>query len=259
MTTVQPTIIALDFDGVLCDGLIEYFETSWRTYCKVWSVSESTPPQNIAEIFYRTRPVIETGWEMPVLVRALVLEIPETEILQDWHNISQKLVAEENLEPKTIAAQLDGTRDQWISQDLDEWLSLQRFYPGAIERLQDIFESSVQPVIITTKEERFVRSLLLKKGIKMPEGKVFGKGEKRPKSDVLREFLTTVEPTPVIWFIEDRLKTLLKVQQQPDLQDIRLFLADWGYNTQAERDSVTQHPRIQLLSLSQFTQDFGTW
>ncbi|MHC5726941.1 MAG: HAD family hydrolase, partial [Nostoc sp.] len=37
MTASSPTILALDFDGVICDGLIEYFEVSWRTYCQIWS------------------------------------------------------------------------------------------------------------------------------------------------------------------------------------------------------------------------------
>ena len=31
-----PDILALDFDGVLCDGMREYFEASRRTYMRVW-------------------------------------------------------------------------------------------------------------------------------------------------------------------------------------------------------------------------------
>ena len=63
----------------------------------------------------------------------------------------------------------------------------------------------------------------------------------------------------IIWFVEDRLKTLLSVQKQPDLKEVELFLADWGYNTQKERDSVVQHPPINLLSSAQFCQDFYLW
>jgi len=69
-------ILALDFDGVICDGLIEYFQTAWRTYCQIWKPSLPTPPAGAAS-FYQLRPVIETGWEMPVLIRALVLGITE--------------------------------------------------------------------------------------------------------------------------------------------------------------------------------------
>jgi hypothetical protein len=59
--------------------------------------------------------------------------------------------------------------------------------------------------------------------------------------------------------VEDRLKTLLSVKQQPDLSQVRLFLADWGYNTLPERESVAQNPPVQLLSLSQFAGDFADW
>jgi len=62
-----------------------------------------------------------------------------------------------------------------------------------------------------------------------------------------------------LWFVEDRLKTLQLVQQQADLNDVRLYLADWGYNTIAHQEAARNDPRIQLLSLSQFVQDFSVW
>ncbi|WP_413163130.1 HAD family hydrolase [Capilliphycus salinus ALCB114379] len=258
MSANQPTL-ALDFDGVVCDGMIEYFQTAWRTYCRIWSPDNSIPADDLAPKFYRTRPVIETGWEMPVLVRELVKGTSETEILNDWQTIAKQTITEENLDPKMLSTQLDGIRDRWISEDLPSWLSLHRFYPGVIERVKGFLEMGLQLYIITTKEERFVRSLLEKEGVHLEKGRIFGKGEKRPKYEILRELLAGVQPTPDIWFVEDRLKTLLTVQQQPDLGDVRLFLADWGYNTESERNSVAEYPGIQLLSLSQFTDDFSAW
>ncbi|MEL7035500.1 MAG: HAD family hydrolase [Cyanobacteria bacterium J06592_8] len=259
MSANQPTLLALDFDGVVCDGMIEYFQVAWRTYCQIWSPSEATPTDDLAQKFYRTRPVIETGWEMPVLVRELVKGTSETDILKDWQTIAKQTITEENLDSKMLSTQLDSIRDRWISEDLPGWLSLHRFYPGAIERVQWFLDASLDLYIITTKEERFVRSLLEKGGVTMKEGRIFGKGEKRPKYEILRELLTKFEPTPTIWFVEDRLKTLLKVQEQPDLGEIGLFLADWGYNTQAERDSVANYPRIKLISINQFTDNFWAW
>lgn len=259
MATDQPTLLALDFDGVVCDGMIEYFQTAWRTYCRIWSPADVRPTNDLAQQFYRTRPVIETGWEMPVLVRELVKGTSETHILHDWPTIAKQTITEESLDPKQLSGQLDSIRDQWIYEDLPSWLSLHRFYPGVIERVKAFLESALQLYIITTKEERFVRSLLEQEGVHLAEGRIFGKGEKRPKYEILRELLATVQPTPEIWFVEDRLKTLLTVQQQPDLGDVRLFLADWGYNTQTERDSVGDYPSIQLLSLSQFTDYFSAW
>lgn len=259
MTFDQPTLLALDFDGVVCDGLIEYFQTAWRTYCQLWSPPESVSPEELAPIFYRTRPVIEIGWEMPVLIRALILGISEAEILENWPAIAHRIVREEQLKAEVIGPHLDQVRDQWIETDLSGWLSLHQFYPGVIDRIQPLIESAVAVYIITTKEERFVRSLLEKQGVNIPEGQIFGKGYKKPKSQILRELLTTSTNPPSIWFVEDRLQTLFSVLQQPDLKAVQLFLADWGYNTQKERDSVAEYPPIHLLSLSQFSQDFSAW
>ena len=274
MLASEPTILALDFDGVLCDGLIEYFQTAWHTYCQIWSPSQPAPPDELAPVFYRLRPVVETGWEMPVLLRAILLGTPETEILQNWPAIAKRYLVEDKLEAADIAAKLDQVRDQWIATDSGSWLTCHRFYPGVIKRLQQLFPapaqnlatqsfapatSSVLPVIVTTKEGRFVRQLLLQQGVELSESQVFGKECQRPKSDILRELLEGDGSPHCLWFIEDRLKTLQAVQKQTDLHAVRLYLADWGYNTPVEREAARQDPQIQLLSLTQFSQDFSAW
>jgi phosphoglycolate phosphatase-like HAD superfamily hydrolase len=255
-----PTILALDFDGVLGDGLIEYFQTSWRTYCQIWSPPSQTPPTDLAASFYRLRPVIETGWEMPILIKALLSDIPEAKISQDWATIAQQLLKETNLAAADISKKLDQIRDELIASDLASWLNLHRFYPGVVERLRLLLESSVKPMIITTKEGRFVQQLLQQQGVQMPTQSIIGKESKRPKPQVLRELLEASIGEPLqLWFVEDRLKTLELVQQQKDLDAVQLYLADWGYNTPEERESVRHAARIHLLSLSQFAQDLSAW
>ena len=260
MSIAQPTILALDFDGVICDGLIEYFATTKKTYEQIWSQEQDIISNDFATSFYRLRPVIETGWEMPILLRALVLKISEEDILNQWSEIAQKIVKEEQLETKEIASKLDTVRDSWIHANLDSWLSLHRFFPGVINRLAQIINSPIQLFIVTTKEGRFVSKLLEKQGIKLPTNSIIGKESKRPKYETLRLLRdNTSEDNPVIWFVEDRLKTLKLVQQQPDLQKVQLFLADWGYNTQKERSAIDTNKNLKLLSLEQFSQDFSAW
>lgn len=269
MTANIPAILALDFDGVICDGLIEYFETAWRTYCQIWSPASQTPADNLAPSFYRLRPLIETGWEMPVLIRALLLGIPEEKIVRGWstspsgkfsEGIAQKILTESALVAADIGTKLDQIRDEWISTDLTSWLSLHRFYSGVVERLRSLVASPVRPVIVTTKEGRFVTALLQQQGVQMPEQWIIGKESKRPKHQTIRELIGATSGTPLsLWFVEDRLKTLQLVQQQLDLDAVKLYLADWGYNTASEREAARNDPRIQMLSLSQFVQDFSTW
>jgi phosphoglycolate phosphatase-like HAD superfamily hydrolase len=260
MTANSPTILALDFDGVVCDGLIEYFEVAWRTYCQIWSPINDTPPDDLALRFYRLRPVIETGWEMPVLIKALIEGFNDDQILQSWTTITPQILAADHLEAKAVSSKLDHLRDEWIQTDLNGWLSLHKFYPGVIERLKITLESEVQLYIVTTKEGRFVRQLLQQEGVNLPPENIFGKEVKRPKYETLRELINKANTQNVsLWFVEDRLKTLQLVQQQSDLNHVKLFLADWGYNTQPEREAGKNDPRIHLISLSHFAHDFSTW
>jgi hypothetical protein len=81
-----PEVLALDFDGVCCDGLHEYFETSRRVHARVWP-DEEMPGPDLFEAFRALRPVILSGWEMPVLVRAIAQGAPHAAILQGWDSV----------------------------------------------------------------------------------------------------------------------------------------------------------------------------
>ena len=272
-----PDILALDFDGVICDGLIEYFQTAWRAYCQIWQPADQTPPDGLAEQFYPLRPVIETGWEMPVLLRSLLLGTADDAILQDWPAIAHDQITTDNVDKRALAQAVDGCRDHWIQTDLDHWLSQHRFYPGVLETLGRSLNSPTHTVIISTKESRFIHQLLQQQGVEMPKALIYGKDVKRPKYETLRlviqQFQSTMPKSrgdrPTVVFIEDRLKALEAVAHQPDLDNVQLYLADWGYNTQADRGRVNQvsrHPkagqdahqntpaqRIHLISLDDFT------
>ncbi|MFE4104973.1 HAD family hydrolase [Almyronema epifaneia] len=261
MAPLQPSLLAFDFDGVICDGLIEYFQTAWRAYQRLFPAAPATPPAGLAEQFYPLRPVIETGWEMPILLRALLQDVPPEAILQDWPTLAHKTIQQAQLETDTAMQAVDGVRDEWIQSDLDNWLGQHRFYPGVVERLQHCLAADMTVVIISTKEGRFIAQLLQQQGIDFPAGQIFGKEVKQPKAQTLKQLAEqhTRPQAAGIWFIEDRVKTLQKVQQVADLRQAQLFLADWGYNTTSDRAIAQSDPHLHLLSLSQLVQEFSIW
>lgn len=255
MTT--PSILALDFDGVVCDGLAEYFESAWRTYTRLWASPGTVAPAGLAERFYALRPVVESGWEMPLVIKALLAGVHDATIAAQWADLAPQLL--DGLAAADVGARLDRVRDDWIAADRAGWLGRHRFYPGVIDRLAALASAPARVVIITTKEGRFVRELFAQHGLDFPAGQIHGKESKRPKADVLRALKADAGPGLRIWFVEDRFKTLEGIKTRPDLDDVRLFLAGWGYNFPAEREAAQRDGRIGLLSLEDFVGDFGAW
>ncbi|MEM8504400.1 MAG: HAD family hydrolase [Cyanobacteria bacterium P01_D01_bin.1] len=253
-----PSLIAFDFDGVICDGLVEYFETAWQAYCQLFEPSQTTPPDGLAQRFYPLRPVIETGWEMPVLVAALVQGAEDQQIIEEWPEMALPYLEAANLTKQQSVQMLDGVRDQKIKSDLQSWLDLHRFYPGVIERLSELLDSDIPIYIVSTKEGRFIEALLAQSGIAFPGDRIFGKEVKRPKYETLR-LLKEKHGVADIWFIEDRLPALKAVAEQDDLKEVQLFLADWGYNLEGDHTIARQNERIHLLSLQQAVQTFDRW
>jgi phosphoglycolate phosphatase-like HAD superfamily hydrolase len=252
-----PSILALDFDGVVCDGLAEYFESAWRAYTLLWASPGAGAPVGLAERFFALRPVIESGWEMPLMIKALLAGVNDATIAGQWADLTPQLL--DGREAADVGARLDRVRDDWIDADRAGWLRQHRFYPGVIDRLRALASGPTRVVIITTKEGRFVRELFAQHGLDFPAGQIHGKESKRPKADVLRALKTDGGPGLRIWFVEDRFKTLERIETLPDLDDVRLFLAGWGYNFPAEREAARRDRRIGLVSLEDFVSDFSAW
>lgn len=263
----QPGTLALDFDGVLCDGLQEQFLTSWQAYGQLWPAEATTPPMNLAPLFYELRPVITVGWEMPVLLRAIITGCSPQDIFAHWAEMRDRLLQDQNLNAQTLGKLVDDLRDRWIEKDEEGWLNHHQFYPGTIEclgawlsRAQD--QKSFRVVIVTTKETRFVVALLNHAGLNFPQECIFGKDRQQPKTVILEQFLQ--DGMAPLWFVEDRLGALKKVASVPALNTIKLFLAGWGYNTTGDRQEARHDERVHLLDLDQFTQgsedlDFAGW
>ncbi len=237
------SLLAFDFDGVICNGLREYFQTSWRVYLRIWGADSQMPSEHLEQAFYRLRPVVETGWEMPVLLHALESGFTEENILKDWSNIAIDLLQHHCLLPPDVGNLVDEVRDRWIQDDLDCWFGLHDFYPGMVDYLKAIDDF----VIISTKEARFIHALLERQGVTIAPDRIYGKEQQRPKAETLKTFQGRN-----LTFIEDRFKTLQTIAKYPELDSVRLLLADWGYNLPKEREMAQQSDRIQLVSLQNF-------
>ncbi|MCI0549089.1 MAG: HAD family hydrolase [Candidatus Rokubacteria bacterium] len=259
-----PDVLALDFDGVLCDGMREYFETSRRTHARIWPAGPVVG-DDAFPAFRRLRPVITTGWEMPLLLRAIALGQPEAALATGWEAARDRLVAAgDGLRGPALIDRLthdlDDVRRQWLAADPGGWLAENIPYCRP-EELRRLVAETGRAVLVTTKEGEFARRILDDWGVTLAgiEGKEAGTHKCENLRALIADHVTAHGRRPRLWFVEDRLETLQHVTTHPDLGDVGLFLAAWGYNTEATRASVAGDPRVRLLDLARFRQGLTAW
>lgn len=266
--SASPKVLALDFDGVICDGMSEYFESSLRAH----RASFGRPPDAARrdELFARfaaLRPAVETGWEMIVLVDMLAERDAsgDRELKERWAVVRDAWVGRKAIEPKRLADALDAVRDAWVREDLPGWLAKHTFFPGMTAWLRHLCDSGQVWYVVTTKEARFNVELLRWQQVPIARERVIGKQwPKREKWEVLRE-LAARHGLPStgegLWFVEDRFETLRGLHERAtDLSAARLYLADWGY-VFPDRDVVgaERHERIQRIGLADVHAGLEAW
>lgn len=256
-----PKLLALDFDGVICDTVHEGCRSAWQVCRDFTPLDGDAPPPELAARFVRLRPVLEHGWEFPVLVLAILEGIPEATIRAEFQTACRQRILEKyGVTPRELAHRFDTVRDRTIARSLDEWLAGQALYPGMAARLRTCLADGVTLYVITTKEGRFAHTLLETNGVSLPLAQVWGKEQARPKPELLRVLSRDLGlPYRDIWFVEDRLKTLQAVRAEADLAEVGLFLAAWGYVLPADVEAAGRDPRIVPIGLERFAQDFAAW
>lgn len=241
-------LYALDFDGVICDSVVETGITSWNVAKAIWpDMSQGDIPDALMQQFRAVRPRVETGYEAPLMIRLLYQGVTVADLLNDYRQQLDQLIRADGLEVAELKQCFGEIRNQWIQQDEATWLQMNPLFDGVADKLRD---SDALWYIVTTKQERFAQRILQHHRIEISAERMYGLDRQMNKQQVL-ELLLQRHPEHEIIFVEDRLPTLRAMAMNPALRDVRRQLADWGYNTPAERASVPDSG-IELIALPQF-------
>lgn len=240
-------IYALDFDGVICDSAVETGTAGWKVAQKLWTDMPDAIPSGLMSQFSRVRPVMETGYEAILIMRLLFEGMAAETMMDAFHHQIEALMIRDELSVDELKAIFGSTRDQWIKRDFDSWVEMNPLFDGIAGKLQQL--DTDNSFIITTKQERFVDHILSANNIHFPLAQIFGLDRNLSKQQILTD-LSLDRPDDEILFVEDRLPTLINVITDDRLDQVRLFLADWGYNTEQDRDSAASIKRIKTISLS---------
>lgn len=244
-------LLALDFDGVLCDSADETGATGWLAAGERWPthcVGEPTAAYLAA--FRQLRPVVETGYESLLVARLYAAGTPVETLLQDFKPLAAALCAVNGLTREPLIAQFGACRDRQLATQPAAWLARHRCYPGVVAAVNGWVARGLPVAIITTKERRFLRALADWGGLQVPADMCFAL-EDGPKLGVLRRLLAAHPGAPQL-FVEDRLATLTALAAETDLAALHLRLADWGYVAPADLARAATLPRVQRLALADF-------
>jgi len=220
--TTTPLLV-FDFDGVLVDGMPEYWWAARGAALQLQpqlELPELAPPG-----FSLLRPLIHKGWEMVLM--AAELARPELELdalLRHYDQALEQALQRWAWSPQLLQQTLERFRSAGISADREAWLARHRFYPGVIERLQCLAAEGSGWMVLTTKGAAFARELLAEAGL---EPLALYGHEAGSKPDVLAALLQQGQAP--LWFVEDRRPTLEAVRARPSLDAVRCFLVSWGY------------------------------
>ena len=251
-------VFCFDFDGVVCDSAPETALSAWKGCREFWPAGGAPFSEALQQRFCRVRPALHTGFEAIPLMRLIETDAAsEAEVLAGFPALRDDLIAREGLDNARLLEVFGRIRDGLIAADQAEWLRWNRFYPGLRETLTAALER--HPVfIITTKQERFVTLLLAHHGVDFPSERILGLERGRSKPALLGELgAAPAWQGHRFHFIEDRLETLQEVLATPSLAAVQLYLADWGYNTDAQRAEAAATGRIAVVSRDDFRRRHG--
>ena len=256
----EKPLLVLDFDGVIVDGINEYWSSSRQTCLNIISSKEKeilSPTYEIPSAFKAIRPWVHHGWEMVILAaecsdKTSQLNLKGIENFSRNYSIECSLALEKwDWTPSQLQEALNQTRRDAISNNFHQWLNYHQPFSLVIDYLKLLEMEGIDFAVLTTKSVEFTKKLL--NSFNLQPNLVFGH-ESGSKINVLNQLL---HKRKIRGFIEDRRSTLEKVLEDPKLKSIPCYLASWGYLKPQDRNNLP--PSIKLLNLETLKEPIADW
>ncbi len=249
-----------DFDGVIVDGRVEYWNSSRKALLELLKEKSTVPrlPKNVPSAFQQLRPWVKNGWEM-VLITAELTRHESPLVTAGVKNFAnnykincKKALNEWGWNPDQLQNVLDRVRKETININKDKWLKSHVAFPGLQKRINQLVTvEKIDFAVLTTKSTQFTAELL--NYLNLHPKLLYGH-EAGEKTDLLRQMSKN---HTIAGFLEDRRATLETVLKTPDLNSIPLYLASWGY---LKPDDTKDLPsNIHLLKPENLMSPLAKW
>ena len=243
-----------DFDGVIVDGMEEYWWSARRAAAQLLPAGAQLP-EAVPEAFRRLRPQVHHGWEMPLLAAVIAgYGQPLAAFHADYASALAASLQQLAWPEAQLSEALDAVRQQAIASDRQAWLALHRPYPWMLKALQRLESDGLPWAVLTTKSAGFTAELLSSHQLH-PQA-IYGR-EDGPKPEVLQRLLAQDARGGRWRFLEDRRLTLEAVRAVPVLDAVHCLLVTWGYLRPGDERDLPAG--IQLLEPERLDQPLAQW
>jgi len=256
----EKPLLVLDFDGVIVDGMTEYWLSARQAFIDL--ISKNAAKVNfssteVPEDFKRIRPWVHHGWEMVLLAaecsnRRSRLSTKGIEAFSRNYSKECALALRKwKWTPNQLQEALNQARRNAISKNQKKWFNTHKPFATVVQRLQILDKEKIEFAVLTTKSLEFTQKLL--NNFNLQPKFIFGH-ESGNKPEILTQLLREYT---IKGFIEDRRSTLEKIREDQKLQSIPCYLASWGY---LKPQDLKELPfGIQLLDLKTLNTPIANW
>jgi phosphoglycolate phosphatase-like HAD superfamily hydrolase len=245
-------LLALDFDGVIADSILECLVSAHNAFSKYQGEYDPREhhgaiPKSQVESFRKLRPQIRRGEDYVFILQSMA---------EDEHLATQSdfdgFINRNSHRREDYRDVFYQERSILRKNNLVEWLALNPIYPGLSNFLRGVFEKRAC-MIVTTKDLTSVRAILQNEGIEPDPADMFQATLDYRKPAIINDFIRKRKLNPRdISFIDDHVATVLEVAENTE---VHTYCASWGYNTRDQLNTLHTAGH-QSLKLDEFMERF---
>jgi phosphoglycolate phosphatase-like HAD superfamily hydrolase len=237
-------VLALDFDGVICDSAGECLFTAYCAYAKAAGLPMADDPQAIPSDwrrqFYRIRPFIRDGKDYLLILYFVHHRVP-VRTQRDFDEQSRSRMPDilariaPGQDEQALEQLFQGTRRVIRANNEAAWKEMNPLYGGIIQGFRACREGMARIYVTTSKPTDAVLKILEHHGVVVPEAQVLGKDKFEGVKDKNAQLRTVRETAAVpferLHFVDDQVSHLLVAKAL----NVNCYLAAWGYNTDEQK------------------------
>jgi phosphoglycolate phosphatase-like HAD superfamily hydrolase len=218
------TAVFLDFDGVICDSVLECLASSWAAYHqRLRDRAPMAVPIDLRERFASLRPFARAAEDF-MLIQELLDAGKEPRSQAEFDR--ERAARRSRL--GRYRRLMYAVRGEQLRADPGRWLALHRLYPHVLRGLP-LWISKDGFHILSTKRPRFIRRILLHYGLAMDRRRILPclrGGKQRTIARTMRR-----KGIRRALFVDDQLDHLRPESQSRDAAKpaVSMALASWGY------------------------------